>query len=109
MLRACLRDVLARQFVAALLQHLLQDLSLLGAIQVIGIADVGPGRYFAKCSRYHFMPASSAHFLSPGSLNMVAATMPTAFSGPAGTMVEATEVDTTLIRNSGFQRSRRLS
>jgi len=34
---------------------------------------------------------------------MVAATMPTAFSGPAGTMVEETEVDTRLIRNSGFQ------
>src|SRR5688500_17891007 len=62
-----------------------------------------PGRYFAKCSRYHFTPGSPAHFLSPGSLSIVAATMPTAFSGPAGMMVEETEVDTRLIRNNGFQ------
>ena len=36
-------------------------------------------------------------------MSIVAATMPTAFSGPAGTMVEETEVDTRLIRNNGFQ------
>src|SRR6059036_3099828 len=62
-----------------------------------------PGRYFAKCSRYHLMPGSSAHFLSFGSLVIVAATMPTAFSGPAGTMVEETELETKLIRNRGSQ------
>src|SRR3954466_1770618 len=62
-----------------------------------------PGRYLAKKSRYHLIPGSSAHFLSFGSLVIVAATMPTAFSGPAGTMVDDTELETKLIRNSGFQ------
>src|SRR5262245_20405610 len=62
-----------------------------------------PGRYFSKWARYHLMPESFAHFLSFGSLVMVAAMIPTAFSGPAGTMVDDTELDTKLIRNSGFQ------
>src|ERR1051326_6927620 len=62
-----------------------------------------PGRYLAKWLRYHLMPGSSAHFRSFGSFVIVAETIPTARSAPAGTMVEDTELETKLIRNNGFQ------
>src|SRR5436309_1045329 len=43
-----LDDILAREIVTALLEHLLQDLSLLRTEQLIGVADVGARQVFRE-------------------------------------------------------------
>src|SRR6266487_1068566 len=49
------------------------------------------------------MPGSFTHLVSLASFSMVAAMIPTVFSGPAGTMVDDTDVETRLMRKRGFQ------
>ncbi len=41
-------DVLTRKIIAALLQHLFENLALLGSEQIVGVADIRAGRYFSK-------------------------------------------------------------
>src|ERR1700722_4588558 len=52
-----------------------------------------PGRYFAKNARKPFIPSSSFHFESVGSLLKVPTITPTALSKPAGFNVAETELD----------------
>jgi hypothetical protein len=61
------------------------------------------GRYFAMNSRHSFMSGASLKSGSVGSFRYWEVITPSAFSGPAGVMVEAMEAETLDMMCSGFQ------
>src|SRR5579883_327688 len=59
--------------------------------------------YFAMNALNSFMPASFSHAGSVGSLRYCVVIMPAAFSGPAGLITVPTEIDTLVMKKTGFQ------